>query len=296
MVPVLGPLEKDISDKVLVAYSPTDARIISNSRSGIAILDAQGDITLGPVHTRQSVQSAIFSPDGNSIIVAQTDGFVQVLKAGSEDKPTVIRPPISNRSDWITSIAASPDGTRIAVGSIRASLSMYDANNGLLIYDPLGGCTNEPRALAFSPDSSRVVSGSFATILVRDAGDGSVALGPLLGHTDWVHSVEYSSGGTYIVSGARDSAICLWDAQTGQLALGPMKFHTAPVRSVRFSRDGTCIVSGSDDKAIRVTDIRKESQFVSLHGVSISSKQDINSFCPPLRNVVLLTQLVVIGH
>ncbi|CAE6450725.1 unnamed protein product [Rhizoctonia solani] len=264
---VLGPTDKDISNKVLVSYSPEGARIISSSQSSVALLDAQkGNVLLGPINMSQTVQSAIFSRDGSRIIVAQVDGLVRVLAANSGEDLMVISPLASDQPDWVTSIAASPDGTRIAVGSVRHSLSMYDANNGALLYRPSPPmcCTNEPRSLTFSPDNIHVVSGSFSTILVWSVEDGSVKLGPLGGHKGWVHSVEYSPDGAWIVSGARDNAVCLWSAQTGQLVLGPIKWHTAPVRSVRFSPTGTCIVSGSEDRAIRVTDISQELQFVGL--------------------------------
>ncbi|KAH7339342.1 WD40-repeat-containing domain protein, partial [Rhizoctonia solani] len=87
---------------------------------------------------------------------------------------------------------------------------------------------------------------------------GETVLGPLKGHTERVNSIQFSSDGRYIISGASDTAICMWDAQTGQPILGLVKWHTAPVLSVRFSPDSVQVVSGSEDKTIRVTNIRSK--------------------------------------
>ncbi|CAE6535674.1 unnamed protein product, partial [Rhizoctonia solani] len=260
---ITDPFENGCSSKTLIAYSPDGTRIISHSANGLILLDQLGNVTLGPIRLRQPVQSAVFSPDGTRVVLASTRNIIQVLSGDTGEPLINIYPPITPRSDWMTSLACSPDGSRIAVGYIRSSLSMHDAYSGELIYGPLEGHNNGSHSLAFSPGGESIVSGSFSTVLVRDMKSGEMVLGPLEGHTGWVNSVEYSPDGTQIVSGARDSATCIWDAQTGKPVLGPVKWHTAPVRSVRYSPDGARVVSGSDDKTIRVTDVRKDSQFLS---------------------------------
>ncbi|KAG8748763.1 hypothetical protein FRC11_011925, partial [Ceratobasidium sp. 423] len=258
---ILGPLKKDHNDRVLVAHSPDGSQILSNAPGGLVLLSAQtGSIILGPIQPHQPIQSAAFSSDGTRIVLASTKNIVQVLASDTGEIWMDICPPITPWSDWLTSIALSLDGSRIAIGSVRSSLSMYSTSSGQLIYGPLSGHTNGPRSLAFSPDSARIVSGSFSAVLVRETKSGEIVLGPLKGHTEWVNSVEYSPDGTQIISGARDSAICVWDARTGKPVLGPVKWHAAPVRSARYSPDGTRIVSGSDDRTIRVTDVKKDSQ------------------------------------
>ena len=76
----------------------------------------------------------------------------------------------------------------------------------------------------------------------------------LLGHTDWVWSVAFSSDGKRIVSGSRDCTIRVWNADSGEVISGPFEGHTEWVSSVAFSPDGKHIVSGSGDDTIYVWD------------------------------------------
>ena len=59
-------------------------------------------------------------------------------------------------------------------------------------------------SVAFSPDDSKVVSGSMdKTVRVWDISNGTEILPPLRGHEDVVYSVAFSSDGSKIVSGSR---------------------------------------------------------------------------------------------
>ena len=107
------------------------------------------------------------------------------------------------------------------------------------------------RAVAFSSDGMRIVSGSSDnSVRVWDASTG-VELKELKGHTSSVFSVAFSSDGTRIVSGSHDNSVRLWDALTG-VELKELKGHTSSVFSVAFSSDDMQIASGSYDHSVRV--------------------------------------------
>ncbi|KAB5589367.1 Lissencephaly-1 [Ceratobasidium theobromae] len=132
-------------------------------------------------------------------------------------------------------------GSRMARRNL-ALLSIFDVDAGVL-------------SVAFSPDGTRIVSGSSDnTIRVWDGQTGKMLLDPLQGHTRSVWSVAFSPDGTRIVSGSFDETIRVWDGQTGKMMLGPLQGHTSWVNSVAFSSDGTRIVSGSSDNTLRVWD------------------------------------------
>jgi len=119
----------------------------------------------------------------------------------------------------------------------------------------LRGHNNRVQSVAFSPDGSKIVSGSGdKTIRVWDASTGVEMLPPLQGHNNRVQSVAFSPDGSKIVSGSDDKTIRVWDASTGVEMLPPLQGHNDWVKSVAFSPDGSKIVSGSGDKTIRVWD------------------------------------------
>ncbi|KAF8592923.1 WD40 repeat-like protein, partial [Ceratobasidium sp. AG-I] len=83
---------------------------------------------------------------------------------------------------------------------------------GDLIAGPFEGHTSGVMSVGFSPDGTRIVSGSLDdTIRVWDARSGVLVTEPFEGHTSGVNSVGFSLDGTRIVSGSRDHTIRVWD-------------------------------------------------------------------------------------
>jgi WD40 repeat protein len=151
--------------------------------------------------------------------------------------------------------SSSPDGTRIASGSIDKTVRLWDAATRQSLGEPLEGHTEEVSSISFSPDGTRIASGSAdKTVRLWDAATGQPLGEPLEGHTEGVWSVSFSPDGTRIASGSWDMTVRLWDAATGQSLGEPLEGHTEAVQSVSFSPDGARIASGSIDKTVRLWD------------------------------------------
>src|SRR5262249_22217177 len=62
-------------------------------------------------------------------------------------------------TNFVVSVAYSPDGTRIVTGSWDQTAKVWDARTGTPQLE-LKGHTSVVRSVAFSPDSTRIVTGS----------------------------------------------------------------------------------------------------------------------------------------
>ena len=132
----------------------------------------------------------------------------------------------------------------------------------------LQGHTRGVASVAYSPNGSRIASGSYdRTVRIWDAATGEPVGAPLQGDTSPVSSVVYSPDGKHIVSGSWDRTVRIWDAATGVQVGAPLQGHTGGVNSVAYSPDGTHIASGSADTTVRIWDATTGGQIgVPLQG------------------------------
>ncbi|KAH7558833.1 hypothetical protein BM1_04970 [Bipolaris maydis] len=106
-------------------------------------------------------------------------------------------------------------------------------------------------SVAFSHDSSRIVSGSFdRTAKIWDASSGACLL-TLRDHDEAVSSVAFSHNSSRVVSGSHDTTAKIWDTNSGACLL-TFRGHSKYVCSVAFSYDSSWIASGSGDFTVKI--------------------------------------------
>ncbi|KAG9389540.1 Protein tyrosine kinase [Carpediemonas membranifera] len=111
------------------------------------------------------------------------------------------------------------------------------------------GNSNEVVAIAYTPDSTRVVTASKDKMLaVWDAESGA--------HRSWMNNggficdIAISPDGSTVAS-AGDKTIKLWDLESGRQVIA-LEAHNDWVRGLAFSPDGKTLASCSDDKTVKL--------------------------------------------
>jgi len=169
-------------------------------------------------------------------------------------------------------VSFSPNGTTAAVPQLNTAALMKTAalinvNDGTII-GLLRGHSDYVTSVTFSPDGTKVASGSSdKTVKLWDVTTGE-CLKTLKGHSAHVNSVSFSPDGTKVASGSFDNTVKLWDVTSGE-CLKTLEGHSSRVYSVSFSPDGTKVASGSSDNTVKLWDVTSGVELRSLEGHSL---------------------------
>ena len=102
-------------------------------------------------------------------------------------------------------------------------------------------------SVAFSPDGSRLASGSDNIVRIWNTTTGELE-DELEGHTDCIGSVAFSHNGRFIVSGSWNDVLQIWNTATCETTYMLTGHHVA------ISRDDKFVVSDSMDRTVRMWD------------------------------------------
>ncbi len=140
----------------------------------------------------------------------------------------------------VTSVALSPDGSRVVTGGSDGIVRVW-SESGRLVRE-LRGHHRAVTRVAISPNGGLIATSSLdGTAKIWDAGTGRL-LHTLKGHRKPLTSVAFSSDGRQVVTASNDRDARVWDAATGkQVQL--LSWHLGTVADAGFSPNGRWIVT-----------------------------------------------------
>jgi len=205
----------------------------------------------------------LFSPQASIVrsLFFENINWVRI-SAGLEKNWGSTLQTFEGHSGSVWTVAFSPDGSKLASGSADFPLPLESSDCTIRIWDTATGRVEQTleghfrrvNSVAFSPDGSKLASGSNDyTIRMWDVATGQVEQ-ILKGHSDSVSSVTFSPDGSKLASGSYDTTIRMWDVATGQVEQ-TFEGHSRWVHNVMFSSDGSKLASASDDYTIRLWDV-----------------------------------------
>ncbi|XP_050217954.1 WD repeat-containing protein VIP3 [Mercurialis annua] len=252
---------------VSVAAHPSGVIAASASLdSFVRVFDVDTNATIATLESPPSeVWQMQFDPKGTTLAVAgggsatvnlwDTATWKQIASL-SIPRPDGPKPSDKSSSKkFVLSVAWSPDGRRLACGSMDGTISVFDVARAKFLHH-LEGHYMPVRSLVFSPIDARVLfsASDDAHVHMYDS-EGKTLITAMSGHASWVLSVDASPDGAAIATGSSDRTVRLWDLNM-RAAVQTMSNHSDQVWGVAFRPQaesragGGNLASVSDDKSI----------------------------------------------
>lgn len=229
-----------------VGFSAEDRAVSVGKDRTLRFWDLNGGPSRRPIEAPTSeMKGLIVFGGGRKIATLAENGDLELREA---ETGVMLKRYNSGDAGKSGSMAASPDGKRIVVGSDSGIVRVVDLENGairkVLDVAPVG-----IGSLAFSPDGENVLVGLIASpqfqndILVYSLKTDALVR-RLKGHDAPVWGLSYLPNGRYAVSVGADRTMRLWDVAEGR-ELRNYPGQTGVGRCVAVSPDGRYAVAGT---------------------------------------------------
>jgi WD40 repeat protein len=263
-----GVVDIDLSrDGSLLATAGRDGRVY--------IIDPN-DLSRAPVATMSAdgvLRKVCFDPTEPHLVLTLGEYSIspRLWRWGPDGNPEQLRtyaePPLSV-SDYLVSLAISPNGRMVAAGDTRGTIHLWDAQTGLLRTDREFQGTGRPAySVAFDPSGKLLAATDSGGVRLWKLGTA----GPptLLSHRD-AATVAFDPSGKQVVSTGKGGTVNLW-TRNGHLNRQLVAHGDVGASNPSFSNDGNLLAVGTAEGFVEVWDIRSGDSimFDHHHGDSV---------------------------
>lgn len=153
------------------------------------------------------------------------------------------------------SLALSPTGDQLAVGTIDNKICVFDVNKNRRVeyFEDLEGL-GQVVALAYSADGKFLLAGGYTGRIEISRFDDDhrlVPFGKFVGHSRGITSLAIDPSGQYVLSGDADKIARLWDLKTQREVVAVREF-TAAVTGAGFADQGKTAVAVDRETAVYI--------------------------------------------
>jgi WD40 repeat protein len=222
------------------------------------------------------------------ILRAWIDSGAKGPDGKQSDYPELATPKIATApgiQSYITSLALSPDGRRLALGRYR-HVDLIDPATGQVVAKTkeLPGKVN---AVSYSRDGRLFVAASgipglFGVATICKAADGTI-ISQIKGHRDTLYDARFSPDATLLATCSYDRQIILWDTASGKL-VRTFSGHNGAVFELAFSPDGSILASASADATAKIWSVQTGERLDTLG--QPESDQSAVAFSPDGNSIV----------
>jgi len=179
-------------------------------------------------------------------------------------RPSMLTNVFRGHSDWVLSVAFSPNSRWLATAGQDRTIRIWDTRNGRLS-GTMKGHNAVIHDVVFSPDGKLIASaGIDGAVRIWDFAT-SRQMGGMRGSSSALYSVTFSPDGKYVAAGGRDRTIYVWDISNGERVYA-LEGHGGDINGLAFSADGRWLISASADKTARVWETATGTLHATLGG------------------------------
>jgi WD40 repeat protein len=210
----VGKLKGHRKGVTSVAVSMSNPHIVCSGSTDTtaAIWDARAQKRVRKLMGHEeSVDACSISMDGSMLCTASEDGSLRVWDLSTGQCLNILRS--DKASGWIYSVQFSPtERDVLCVGTHQHNVEIWNVagTTGGMLLRTLQGHHDAIMSVDFSPDGSKIVSGSMDSDLRLWETTTGNNLCCMKGHSNLVSSVAYLPNNMGVVSGSRDKMVRIW--------------------------------------------------------------------------------------